>query len=72
MKKVILSFILIATFSTACKKTYTCTCSNPASPGYNANTFIITARSYKKDAQTWCGGFQTISGIPPQTTCTLK
>ena len=72
MKKVIWLLVVLSTLLTACRKNYTCTCSNPASSGYAANTTIIKEKSYKKDAEAWCAGYQTIPNIPPGTTCTLK
>jgi hypothetical protein len=72
MKKIILSFIVVIGLTTACKKNYSCTCSNPTSTGYAANSTIVKAKSYQTDAQTWCSGFQTMPNVPPQTTCTLS
>ena len=72
MKKIILLLIAVTTLSTACRKDYSCTCSNPASTGYTANTTVVKAKSYKTDAQKWCGGFETIPNVPPQTTCVLS
>ncbi len=64
MKKVILSLVVVAALSTACKKNYTCTCTAAGQASISS-----TAKTTKSVATTNCNNEQTtFTGY----TCTVN
>ena len=69
MKKVILSLVVVAALSTACKKNYTCKCT--ITDGTTTTTSTTTIDNTKSKATTACnGGNSSSNGVT--STCTIQ
>ena len=68
MKKIILSLVVIAALSTACKKNYNCVCSG-TSGGLSVSTNAIIDNT-KSKATTACNAKATAGG--PSYTCSIQ
>ncbi|MCI5054810.1 MAG: hypothetical protein MRY83_01810 [Flavobacteriales bacterium] len=74
MKKLLLIGGAVLTLAAVgCKKDYTCECT-ATSAGISVSA-SYTTKDTKKNAETWCEGYNASSsagGITTTTTCTLK
>jgi len=72
MKKVILSLIIVAALSTACKKNYNCLCVATLSGGGTTNVTSVINDTKSKATKT-CTSYETSSAVASETlTCTIQ
>ena len=70
MKKVILSLVVVAALSTACKKNYTCKCT--ITDGTTTTTSTSTIDNTKSKATTACNGASATVAGTETTTCSIQ